>query len=338
MKMKRILLIVLALAAALLLFSCSGGTDVPADPFGQNSTEQPQSSESKNEAPVSTAPADEPSAAESNEPTPDQPSEADPDGPGPGGTATGAETEGLGIKVYDSGCEVWDIGTFTGTALSIPSHVNGIPVTTIEEDALSNDTMVSLEIPWTVRSIGEEAVSGSHALETVIFYKGLIGIGYGAFADCTALKTVELPTTLERLGGSAFRSCTALTEVTLDCNPEIGSRAFSECSALEKVSFVGKSFRTYSLQSSAFEFDTALKEAVFSEGLEKIDSYCFSGCTSLGTIYLPVTLKTVSANAFSGVGTLKVYYGGSEEQWKSVSIANGNDALSNAEILYSQKW
>ncbi|MBP5231327.1 MAG: leucine-rich repeat protein [Clostridia bacterium] len=334
--MKRFLLIVLALAAAALLFSCSGGTDAPAESGGQSGQTQPAGNESREADPVSAASAVEPSAAESTAADPDQPSVSEPDEPNPGGTDLAPdETEGLGIKVYDSGCEVWDIGTFTGTALIIPSHVNGIPVTSIEEDALTNDTMVSLEIPWTVVSIGEEAVSDSHALETVTFYKGLIGIGYGAFASCTALKTVELPSTLERLGGSAFRSCTALTEVTLYCNPEVGSRAFSECTSLEKVTFDSGSFRTYSLQSSAFEFDAALKEVTFSEGLDTIGSFCFSGCSSLGTVYLPASLKTIGTNAFSGVGTLKVVYAGTEEQWKSVSVGAGNEALSGAEITFS---
>ena len=248
-----------------------------------------------------------------------------------------AGSEGLKIREYEDSCEVADIGTFSGTELIIPSHVNGKPVTHIDEDAISNDSMTSLIIPWTVVSIGEDAASESHNLETVSFSDGLIGIGLGSFAGCPKLKTVTLPSTLERVGQSAFQSCAALTEVTLNGNADMAKYAFTECPALNKITYTDKSGKAYSLGTSAFERDTALEEVTFTEGLETIGSFCFDGCSSLVTVYLPASLSKIESNAFQSVGSLKVYYAGSEDQWKNINTANGNDALVNAEIVYNYK-
>ena len=324
--MKKFIAAALALTFLFALCACTGNNQTPADTNGRTSAVTQDNRPAETEAPgAGTEPAAPATSAE---------------------TAPGAEntepapvvgSEGLDIKVYNDGCEVRDIGTFTGTELIIPSHVNDIPVTYIDEDSLTNDTMVSLFIPWTVRSIGEDAVSCSHNLETVTFSEGLIGIGYGSFGSCTKLKSVELPSTLERVGQSAFIECTALTEVVLNSNAVIGKNAFSGCASLKKVTFKGSGSAAYSLEKSAFEGAAALEEIKLTEGLETIGAFCFSDCSSLGTVYLPASLTKIEASAFCNVGALKIYYAGTEEQWKAVSIANNNEALANAEITYNFK-
>lgn len=324
--MKKFIAAALAFTFLFALCACTGNNQTPADTNGRTSAVTQDNRPAETEAPgAGTEPASPATSAE---------------------TAPGAEntepapvvgSEGLNIKVYDDGCEVRDVGTFTGTELIIPSHVNGIPVTYIDEDSLTNDTMVSLFIPWTVRSIGEDAVSCSHNLETVTFSEGLIGIGYGSFGSCTKLKSAELPSTLERVGQSAFIECTALTEVVLNSSAAIGKYAFSGCASLKKVTFKGSGSAAYSLETSAFEGDAALEEIKFTEGLETIGAFCFSDCTSLGTVYLPASLTKIEASAFYNVGSLKINYAGTEEQWKAVNVANGNDALASAEITYNFK-
>jgi len=317
---------VLALVIASGLCACAGGADTPKDTDKQTAsetnaqTDNAQTTDKTAETETGNNNQNETTAAEQGtEPAPV------------------AGSEGLTIKVYDDMCEVWDIGTFTGEELIIPSHVNGVPVTHIDEDSLTNDTMKSLYIPWTVTSIGEDAVSESKNLETVTFSEGLIGIGLGSFGGCAALKTVTLPKTLERVGQSGFTACTGLTEVTLNGNADVNKAAFEGCTALQKVTFTDKSGRPYSLMSRAFEGDAALAEITLTEGLETIGSFCFSGCSSLGTVYLPATLTKIDANAFAGVGSLKIFYAGSEEQWRNITVANGNDALNSAEITYNYK-
>lgn len=318
-------LLILALVIA-LLSACSGGADSPSGTSGQGTsapdTYKPGDTASNTGADTAAITNGETTVSGGNETEPEQVKGSD----------------GLDIRNYGDMCEVRDIGTFTGTELVIPSHVDGVPVTHIEEDAISNDTMKSLYIPWTVVSIGEDAVSESKNLETVTFSEGLIGIGLGSFGGCPKLKTVTLPSTLERVGQSGFTACTGLTEVTLNGNADVNKSAFEGCTALKKVTFADKSGRPYLLMSSAFEGDAALTEITLTEGLGTIGSFCFSGCSSLGTVYLPASLTKIEANAFAGVGSLKIFYAGSEEQWQKITAANGNEALQNAEITYDYKY
>ena len=331
--MKKTVLSIIAAALALVIASglcaCAGGTETPKDTNGQT-TNAPDTNKAGGtvNTDANTTPSDT-AAATAGETTSSVGSETEPE------QVKGSE--GLDIKNYGDTAEVRDIGTFTGTELVIPSHVDGVPVTHIDEDALSNDTMTSLFIPWTVTSIGEDAVSESHNLETVTFSEGLVGVGLGSFGGCPKLKTVTLPSTLERVGQSAFTTCEALTDVTLNGNADVQKRAFDSCTALKTVTFTDKSGRVYSLGQCAFERDTALETVTLTEGLNTIGSFCFSDCSSLGTVYLPATLTKIDANAFAGVGSLKIFYAGSEEQWRNITVANGNEALQSAEITYNYK-
>jgi hypothetical protein len=315
--MKKIIALLLTLMIAIGLCACAGGdTNRPASektPGGSgNNATAPNGSE--------TDPGGETAA-----PATEKPQEQV------------AGSEGLDVTEYDENCVIERIGTFSGEELVIPSHYNGKPVTSIYEDAISNNTMVSLFIPWTVVSIGEDAVSGSEKLEKVTFSEGLISIGEGTFGDCKAIKNVTLPSTLEFSGRSSFSGCSGLEEVVLLGNSSLENYAFYNCDSLKKVSYTNKDGRSYSLKSSVFEDDSALEEIVFSEGLEAIGSFSCFGCTSLKTVYLPKTLKKVDARAFDNIGSLKVFYAGSEEDWNNINFANGNDLLKNADIEYNHK-
>ena len=49
-------------------------------------------------------------------------------------------------------------------------------------------------------------------------------------------------------------------------------------------------------------------------------------------------MTSIGAFAFSGCSGLAVYYTGSEEDWKKVSIgSSGNSDLTNANIIYNYK-
>lgn len=55
----------------------------------------------------------------------------------------------------------------------------------------------------------------------------------------------------------------------------------------------------------------------------------------LSKIYLPVSLLSIDENAFYDCAILTdIYYSGTEEQWRAISIADGNDSLENAVIHY----
>ena len=88
------------------------------------------------------------------------------------------------------------------------------------------------------------------------------------------LKTVELPATLVRIGGEVFADCRNLESCSFPSSlKEIGYRAF---------------------------YSTGIENAIFQEGLERIDDEAFAW-SSLQTLSIPNTTKVIGKNAFAKV-------------------------------------
>ena len=65
-----------------------------------------------------------------------------------------------------------------------------------------------------------------------------------------------------------------------------------------------------------------------------IGDRAFNECTSLKRIFIPNTVKSIGVKAFSYCSkSITVYYGGTEEQWKS-QVEMGNDVLSKLGTLH----
>ena len=74
------------------------------------------------------------------------------------------------------------------------------------------------------------------------------------------------------------------------------------------------------------------------EGVITIDDYAFSGCTSLKTVILPVSLKYVYEDIFEDCTALEtVYYKGTKEQWDAIRWNDRGDCLKNAKIECNYK-
>ena len=65
-------------------------------------------------------------------------------------------------------------------------------------------TVTAIDVPATVRTIGEEAFMDYDSLLTLTLNEGLDSIGPKAFANCTALDTVYIPRSVRAIGDSAF--------------------------------------------------------------------------------------------------------------------------------------
>ena len=79
-----------------------------------------------------------------------------------------------------------------------------------------------------------------------------------------------------------------------------------------------------------------MKRISLSEGIKSIPNSVFGGCSSLITIVIPASLKSIGPNAFNGALSLeKVYYRGSEEEWNSIDISYANFGLDNAKIIFN---
>ena len=86
--------------------------------------------------------------------------------------------------------------------------------------------------------------------------------------------------------------------------------AFFNCKSLDRIN----------IPSSV----TAIEEATFKQ------------CVSLGSVSLPAGLTSIGAQAFGECSSLTdVYFAGTEEQWNTIEIGEGNDVLDNVTIHFN---
>ena len=100
----------------------------------------------------------------------------------------------------------------------------------------------SVEIPASVREIGEEAFYGCSGLKQVVFAAGsrLESIGVRCFCS-TGLERVVIPKEVGEIMGGAFYECRDLKEVAFEEASKlgrIGNRCFSE-TGIERISVPG---------------------------------------------------------------------------------------------------
>ena len=141
---------------------------------------------------------------------------------------------------------------------------------------------------------------------------GVTSIEQHAFSRGTGLTSVSLPEGVTQILDSAFIECSNLTNVNIPASvTEIAPRVFRQCSSLATISIP--------------------------EGIKRLDSALFWECSSLRSIYIPKSVVTIVESAFFKCDALTdVYYGGSEAEWKAISVGERNESLSAATIHYNR--
>jgi len=109
--------------------------------------------------------------------------------------------------------------------------------------------------------------------------------------------------------------------------------AFQNCAVLE-TAFIPAGLQM--IGESAFANCSSLKSVAVPEGVTEIQANTFNGCTALTTVTISSSVNSVGESAFGGCNALtKLYYEGSALTWSKVVVADGNDALSGAELSYT---
>lgn len=243
----------------------------------------------------------------------------------------------------------------------------GENVTEIGDSAFYNcEKLEKVVLNGKIENMVSLAFAHCQALKAVKIGKEVKEIGYYAFFECTALEKVTIPSSVKSIGESAFAFCISLEKVNFKEGVEyIGDCAFGGCTALEEfimpqsvteigfgvLMFVGG----YLYDGEETFSPNGLKKIVMSDNLTEISQYAFSGtriesitvgdrvetidysafylCEWLESVVIPKSVNKIVSYAFYRTSINTVYYEGTAEEWKSISIGRYNDVLS-ADIYY----
>ena len=157
-----------------------------------------------------------------------------------GTTYGGAPVEAFPYTYQSDGVSITITG-YTGSSntITIPSTINGLPVTGIGQFAFQGLNLISAVIPDGVSYIGGFAFAYCNSLTSITIPPSVTDIGSNAFINCYNLASVNIPgnaisgTTIE---GYAFYSCNAMTSLTLGTGvTTIGDYAFCYASNLTSL-------------------------------------------------------------------------------------------------------
>lgn len=171
-------------------------------------------------------------------------------------------------------------------------------------------------IPW-LDARGEEfVVAGDGVLikyngnsENIVVPEGVKAIGGGVFSHWLDIMlgihapkvqpvSVTLPQSLTDIGSNAFSECTALSSINLPSGlRKLGMHAFSGCGSLPSVTVPDG---VTELPASVFASCSSLSSVTLPKGLTRIGEQAFADCSELSRLTLPGGLKEIGRSAFSG--------------------------------------
>ena len=277
-----------------------------------------------------------------------------------------AEAATYGIYTY----EVDEDATITITgcnksangAITIPSKIDGKPVTRIGDGAFEDCTgLTSVTLGNSVTSIGDVAFYDCSGLTSITIPDSVTSIGYYAFEGCTGLKSINvasdndcfssnngvlfnkektelikypegksetsytIPNSVTSIEDRAFAGCRSLTSITIpDSVTSIGYGTFDGCSGLTSITIPDS---VTSIGESAFSFCYSLTSVTLSNSVTSIGESAFYACKSLTSITIPNSVTGIGIYAFSGCDSLT-----------SINVASDNDCFSgNNGVLFNKE-
>jgi hypothetical protein len=227
---------------------------------------------------------------------------------------------------------------YTGSigAVTIPSTISGLPVTTIQSSAFRLIAgLTSVTIPNSVTSIGNDAFYLCSSLTSVTIGSGVTSIGAGAFSGCSSLASVAIPNSVTSIGNAAFYGCTSLTSATIGTGgTSINQYAFYGCTSLNSVT-IGDGLT--SIEQNAFCGCTSLNSVTIGNGITSIEDYAFNDCISLAGIYFRGNAPTsVGSEALYLDNNATVYYLSGTTGWGTSFCGRPTVALQGAPSIISQ--
>ena len=213
--------------------------------------------------------------------------------------------------------------------------------------------LASVTIPESVTSIGTSAFrSCSNAIQiengvsyvdkwvvdcdtsvtSVVLRDNTVGIGSDAFTGCDSLTKIVIPDNVTRICSYAFYYCSKLADVTIGNSvTSIGKYAFYACD-LTNITIPDS---VTSIGMGAFTSCSELTALTIGNGVTTIGNGAFQYCSALTRIIIGSSVTTIDNYAFDIYNSnLKVYYVGTSEDWKNITVGSSNYGITKAAPYY----
>lgn len=214
--------------------------------------------------------------------------------------------------------------------LTIPSYIEGYPVTKIGDGAFMEETLDKVILPDTIEEIGDSAFEEC-AINEIYLPEGLQYIDENAFKKTTKLKEITIPSTVTRIGSSCFWESQDLEKVIFlsgNALAAIEESAFKECKKIsgeidipgnylvigDKAFYESGDF-TFKWEKATVEGEivfgnevfrqSGVKEATIDMDISKIPSQAFFECDKLTTVSFPDSVSEIRGGAFDGCDNLE---------------------------------
>ena len=152
-------------------------------------------------------------------------------------------------------------------------------------------SVTEVNIPASVKTVGEEAFSAWEGLTTVGM-PNVENIEKSAFTGCKNLTTVNMnPKIIE---SQAFRYCPLSPVLSLTNIERIGTYAFSQTG----IKTINLGSNLTEIQDEAFNYCLNLETVNLSEGLTKIGNGCFELCPAITSLSIPSTVTSIGSALF----------------------------------------
>jgi hypothetical protein len=191
------------------------------------------------------------------------------------------------------------------TVISIPSEIEGYPVTEIGDFAFFYcKELTSVTIPSGVKALGKDAFGSCDLLASIKIPNSVTSIGDYAFRGDISLTSVILPNGVKSIGEHAFTGCTALSTVTIPQTvTSIGANAFYKCKSLTSAIIPNG---VTSIEDGTFYNCVKLTSVTLPDDITSIGANAFYGCELLNSVTIPTATKTIGENAFYRCESLSV--------------------------------
>lgn len=141
-----------------------------------------------------------------------------------------------------------------------------------------NRSILTLLLPTSITSIGDEAFQGSFLYGKLVIPEGVTSIGSWVFTSSYGLSEIELPNSVTSIGQNAFNGCNIRSIILPNALETVQTGTFSFCSEVDTI-YIPPSVKR--IESNAFSTSEICKDIFIPASVTEIDKDAFRDCSGV---------------------------------------------------------